>query len=125
MKIYKYIIYTLLAVYSFGCSEEFLDLTPQSNLTSNNFYQNEADYEAAIAGVYYQWAEMTVRPLYLAEYRSDNIKYWRLLYNEFSENTFGPSSTEVIWGNFYRTVIHPSNVIINTIDDVEMDAKLI
>ncbi len=118
----KYIIYALLVVLLVGCSEDFLDLTPPSNLTADQFYQTEADYETAIAGVYYQWAEMTVRPLYQAEYRSDNIKYWRLLYNEFSSNNFGPSSTEVIWGNFYRNVIQPSNRIINTIDDIEMDA---
>ena len=121
MKKYKFIYYALLAIFLFGCSEDFLELTPQSNLTSNKFYQSKADYEAAIVGVYYQWAEMTVRPHYLAEYRSDNIRYWRLLYNEFSENNFGPSSTDVIWGNFYRNVIHPSNVIINSIDDTEID----
>lgn len=118
----KYIICSLLVVFLIGCKEDFLELTPQSSLTGDQFYQSEADFETAIAGVYYQWAEMTVRPLYQAEFRSDNLRYWRLLYNEFSSNNWGPSSTSVIWGNFYQTVIHPSNVIINQIDEVEMDA---
>jgi hypothetical protein len=118
----KYIVCSLLVVFLIGCKEDFLELTPQSSLTADQFYQNEADYETAIAGVYYQWAEMTTRPLYQAEFRSDNIKYWRLLYNEFSSNEWGPSSTEVIWGNFYQTIIHPSNAILSTIDEIEMDA---
>lgn len=104
-----------------GCSEDFLELTSQSNLTADQFYQNEADYETAIAGVYYKWAEMSVRPRMMAEYRSDNIKYWRLLYGEMSMNTLGPSSTEVLWGRFYKDVVHTSNMIINTIDEIDMD----
>jgi hypothetical protein len=118
----KSIIYALLLVLLSGCGEEYLELTSQSNLTADQFYKTEADFETAIAGIYYKWAEMSVRPRMMAEYRSDNIKYWRLLYGEMSMNVLGPSSTEVLWGRFYKDVIHPSNMILTSIDEVEMDA---
>lgn len=120
----KSIVFSLLVLFMSGCNEDFLELTSQSNLTADQFYQNEADYETAIAGVYYKWAEMSVRPRMMAEYRSDNIKYWRLLYGEMSMNTLGPSSTEVLWGRFYKDVVHTSNMIINSIDEIEMDSNV-
>ena len=117
----KLIICSLLAVLFSGCGDDFLDLKPVSNLTMDQFYKNGSDYETAIMGVYYNFAEWVLRPRMMSEYRSDNIKFWRLIYGEFSNNTLSSNTTEIIWGQIYKTLVNPSNNIINTIDVIVMD----
>jgi starch-binding outer membrane protein, SusD/RagB family len=118
----KTILYAILVLFFSGCSEDYLKLSPVTTLTMDQFYKTQADYETAIMGVYYGWAEMTVRPMGLAELRSDNIGGNNLLYAEFTNNSFSLNGTNVFWGPYYQTVINPSSIIINTIDGVEMDA---
>ena len=120
----KAIIISLLFIIFSGCSEDMLDLPPKATLTVDQFYVTADDFETAIAGVYYQWQELTIRPRMMCEYRSDNIRYFRLLYGEMSSNTLGPSSTEVVWGAIYKTVIHPANMILLNIDDADIDASV-
>ena len=119
----KSISFALLVVFLSGCNEDYLVLKPVSNLTMDQFYKTKADYETAITGVYNGWAEMTVRPMMMAELRSDNIGSDQLLYGEFSNNNFSLNSTNVFWGPYYQYVINPANIIINTIDAVEMDTE--
>ena len=117
----KTILYAILVLFLTGCSDDFLNLSPVTTLTMDQFYKTKADFETAITGVYYGWAEMTVRPMMMAELRSDNVGGNNLLYLEFTNNSFSLNGTNVFWGPFYRDVINPSNMIINTIDAVEMD----
>lgn len=118
----KSITYALLVLFLIGCSEDFLELKPVTNLTMDQFYKTKADYETAITGVYAGWAEMTVRPMMMAELRSDNMAGNNLLYAEFTTNSFSLNGSNVLWGPFYRDVINPASIIISTIDAVEMDA---
>lgn len=117
-------MYVVLVLFLSGCSEEFLDLKPVATLTMDQFYKTQGDFETAITGVYYGWAEMTVRPMMMAELRSDNIRGNALLYAEFTDNSFSLNGSNVLWGPFYRDVINPSNIIINSIDAIQMDASV-
>ena len=117
----KSIFYALLVLFLTGCKEDLLELSPVTTLTMDQFYKTQGDFETAIMGAYYGWAEMTVRPMMLAELRSDNVGGINLLYAEFTDNSFSLNGTNVFWGPFYRDVINPSSIIINTIDAVQMD----
>jgi starch-binding outer membrane protein, SusD/RagB family len=120
----KSIFFALLVIFLTGCREDLLDLSPVTTLTMDQFYKTQADFETAIMGVYSGWADMTVRPMMLAELRSDNIGGNNLLYAEFTNNSFSLNGTNVFWSPFYLNVINPSNIILNNIDAIEMDAAV-
>ena len=50
--ILKYTAITGLTLASFGCSEEFLDKTPQSQITLDNFYQTKEQVYASTSSLY-------------------------------------------------------------------------
>ncbi|CAN0483010.1 unnamed protein product, partial [Scytosiphon promiscuus] len=62
-----------------GCSEEFLDVTPNHYLTEGNFYQTEEDFEQALLGVYGGLQDYVLSAHFLEEGRSDNTTYDNLL----------------------------------------------
>lgn len=48
----KYILIVIVAIYSFGCGEEFVDLNPKSSIVSTSFYQTEEELFEALVAVY-------------------------------------------------------------------------
>lgn len=62
-----------------GCSEEFLDVTPNHYLTEGNFYQTEEDFDQALLGVYGGLQDYVLSAHFLEEGRSDNTTYDNLL----------------------------------------------
>ncbi len=67
-----------ILIYS-GCSDEFLDITPNHYLTEGNFYQTEQDFNQAVLGVYGSLQDYTLSAHFLEEGRSDNTTYDNLL----------------------------------------------
>jgi starch-binding outer membrane protein, SusD/RagB family len=50
---YKFLVLvSVVAVFFASCSESFFDSTPKGTPNSGDFYKNEADFNAALAGVY-------------------------------------------------------------------------
>ena len=62
-----------------GCSDEFLDVTPNHYLTEGNFYQTEEDFDQAVLGVYGSLQDYVLSAHFLEEGRSDNTTYDNLL----------------------------------------------
>lgn len=118
--LYKGIILILFIGILNGCNEGFLELSPKTTLTIDQFYKTEADFETAILGIYGNWATQTDREMMLTEFRADNLTNSQYLFQEFSIDQFGPNTTEIIWF-FYQKFVHPANVIITEIEDAEID----
>lgn len=73
--ILKYVsIAVAVAIFSIGCKKEFLDTVPISFNSEANFYQTEADFDKAMAGVYNKLlAFPDINNIYLSEVRSSNF----------------------------------------------------
>jgi hypothetical protein len=55
-----------------ACNEDFLNLSPETNLTSSTFYKTESHFELALVGVYTQLRGIVSPGHYMDEMRSDN-----------------------------------------------------
>jgi len=116
-----------------SCQSDFLDLTPQSQPNTDNFYQTANDFNNAVNGAYdvlqssnqYGGDFNT-----LLEARSDNV-----LDNDPSSNAglrynidrfIEPTTNTILrdtWGSLY-TGINRTNLILDKIDAVTIDAPL-
>ncbi len=71
-------IYITSVLLLFGCSDSFLDLSPESNLSDKTFFQTEDQFERATAGVYEAVRSTVGKSGFLmGEERSDNAHYVR------------------------------------------------
>src|SRR5690606_33167390 len=74
----KYLfIAAVLLIFGQSCSSEFLELTPESSVTTGNFYQTQNHFEQALTGVYssLRSAKGSVASWVMGEMRSDNTFY--------------------------------------------------
>ena len=55
-----------------SCSDKFLDLSPETNLTDASFFKTESHFDLALVGVYEQLRGIIYPGLYMDEMRSDN-----------------------------------------------------
>lgn len=123
MKNYKKIIYPfLLIVLLIGCEEQ-LNVSPESSITSNSFWQTENDARGALYGMYSQFrSTFDFKLTFWAEFRSgyfqdgtsggasDWDKWW---FNELDANT---SNTN--WSELYR-LINDANLILKYVPEIE------
>tara|TARA_R110002020_G_scaffold303939_1_gene519361 strand:+ start:6881 stop:8512 length:1632 start_codon:yes stop_codon:yes gene_type:complete len=113
--IYSLLIVTLFASF-YSCTDE-LEIEPEDQITKENFYQSEADFQAATA------------PLYNRVWFSFNDKFYFGLGDGRSYNLYAPFSDYVYpfsdlaetgltgplveaWGSFYNVIQQSNNVII-------------
>ena len=74
----KIILSCLVAIGLSGCTAEFLEITPETSLSSVTFFKTEADFTQAVNACY-----VPLRTIYndrsylLAEMHSDNTYYYR------------------------------------------------
>ena len=106
-----------------GCNEDFIDLQPQNSGTIDLFYQNQTDFETAIAGIYYKFRTVNDVEFFYGEFRSDNLTAAKQIVYEWASNDIGPTSTDRFWA-LYTSLVHPANVILERIDEVEMDSDI-
>lgn len=118
-----------------GC-KKFLDLKPETSLSSETFFKNEADFKQAVNAAY-----VPLRPIFndrswvLGEMHSDNTYYPRnILFGavdatenvaDFAVPTANGVTTNGHVLNQYRLdyqIIARTNQILSTIDNVEFDA---
>jgi hypothetical protein len=104
-----------------GCSEDFLEMTPNSQMTVGNFFQSNAELQAATAPLYSKvWFDFNDKFYYaLGDGRSNNLfaPYSDYIYpfTNFTETSLtGPLVSA--WQSLYN-VVGQSNNTINNIKD--------
>lgn len=94
----KHIYISLIAIfYLTGCSDDFLELVPESSVTSGNFYKTEAQFNQALHGAYASVREVkgSVAAWSMGEMRSDNTHL------EFNVTNRGPQYIEREYADFF------------------------
>ncbi|MGK7393580.1 MAG: RagB/SusD family nutrient uptake outer membrane protein [Candidatus Cyclobacteriaceae bacterium M3_2C_046] len=125
----KILVISFLILVFTSCQDEFLNLTPVSQLNVNDFYKTALDMENAVNAAY-----ASLHPIYedmyvFAEVRSDNatvpISGSVTTQDEFDR--FYISSTNPLiddmWENLYRGIAR-TNVVIGRIENVNMEEGL-
>lgn len=113
-----------------ACQEDFLQEKVYDTLTPINFYQNEADVQAALIAVYSTMREQNAwgRQIWLgAEYPSsatwpnNSGESWR---TEMDQFTWTASSTgfKQIWESLYK-MINRANTVLQYIDEVSYSSQ--
>lgn len=121
----KYLCVLLLAVSLTSCSK-FLELTPNSQMSNNDFYNNQNDFDRALLGAY-----ASIRGLYsgsaiqyAGDLRTDNAEiHWSspaIDEMQFEQNALTSTNglVRTIWTTCLRTVSR-CNTILNRIEGVD------
>ncbi|MGQ1788167.1 RagB/SusD family nutrient uptake outer membrane protein [Saccharicrinis sp. GN24d3] len=119
----RYIAYFICGLLPFlwACEDEFLTQKPDDKLTSDAFYRNQADAEAALATVYAQigaadrW-NVTEVNFVVEHFRSDMCMPGPDRYADWTaistfSNTEGNSRSTIYWQDAYRGIFHANQVI--------------
>jgi hypothetical protein len=115
--ILKYTVLTGLTLASFGCSEEFLDKTPQSQITLDNFYQTKEQVYASTSSLYSKpWFNYHyLAPHYIEAMAGNTIHpndgnvLQYLLFNVQGNQ----AEMNLMWGSFFRVVGFSNSIIKN------------
>jgi hypothetical protein len=69
----KNLLYIVICSICLGaCSKDMLDLVPETHLSSESFFKNEAQFNQALAGAYTNLRGVAFTGIYMDEMRSDN-----------------------------------------------------
>lgn len=139
MKIFLYILLILNIGMLFSCGDEFLDVTPQNELTDKTFWKSEDDADLALNGCYRLWESFTNIVLFDGAsdnaYEKSNFGYMVLGNGTLTPASYGPGSwidwvlysdaggewaSSVNWFTYAR-IRKYNNFLIN-IENVPMDA---
>jgi starch-binding outer membrane protein, SusD/RagB family len=115
--ILKYTAMTGLVLASFGCSEEFLDKTPQSQITLDNFYQTKEQVYASTASLYSKpWFNYHYLANHYVEAMAGNTIHPNngaiLQYALFNVQG-NEQELNLMWGSFFRVVGFANSIIKN------------
>lgn len=93
----KNILIILITVIITSCSDDFLNLVPESSITSGNFYKTEAHFDQALVGAYtsVRAVKGSVASWVMGEMRSDNTHL------EFNISNRGPQYIEREYADFF------------------------
>lgn len=134
----KYISYIILGLMPFvwGCEDSFLTETPDDKLTSDAFYRNLTDAEAALAATYAQigandrWNVSEVN-FVVEHFRSDMCQPGPDQYADWTAisiftNTAGNSRSSIYWRDAYIGLNHANQVIekVGAMPDSKIDPEL-
>ena len=132
MTMNRYIILTLLLTASFGCSKEFIDLQPISEMNAGTFYKTEKDMNQAVMSPYASLRNLHNQSfIYMGEVRSDNTTFSWVPGNSkdmTSIDNFGDvllsdnSFVLDFWNRSYNTILR-CNIVLDKIDDVAFTDK--
>jgi tetratricopeptide (TPR) repeat protein len=98
----------LLTVIIASCSEDFLNLVPESSITSGNFYKTEGHFNQALVGAYasVRATHGSIASWVMGEMRSDNTHL------EFNITNRGPGFIEREYADFFMDDVN-SNLVAN------------
>lgn len=128
-------IAALLALTLGACKEDFLDVPPQTSLSTPVFFKTQADFQQAINGAY-----APLRGLYsgnngawaMGEQRSDNTMYKfnpsdrGSIQSEFVKDFTDDANNPIPANKYFTdyTIIARANQVLEPIDKVEFDAAV-
>jgi starch-binding outer membrane protein, SusD/RagB family len=121
-KIYSIIVIGLLSAGILSCKEDLINITPPTNNTANNFYQDEYQLNQAVMAIYNSYLIVPVTSnWYLSEVRSDNTREINSggAQRDWADvGLFQASSQtgalQAAWTNLYA-VIYRSNIMLEKI----------
>lgn len=131
MKIKVIILVGLVSIGLTSC-EDFLNLTPHSAVTPENFFKSESDFRQAVDGIY-----APLQQLYnnnsswaMGEMRSDNTHYfynvdYRLPFPEEIADFINGSENDVTPNKYYSNfdIINRANQVLNIIDAADLESS--
>lgn len=128
MKQNKIIIITFLMMGALSSCKKFLDLRPEAQISSANFYLNSNDFQTALTGVYgtFRGLFSSSNMLYIGELTTDNTEIqWSspsVSEMQLDQNAVNPTNgyVDAVW-NTCLTTISRCNTILNRIDKVDFD----
>jgi len=132
----RLILIVLAGLMMTGC-KKFLEVVPETNLSSATFFQSESDFKQAVNGAYAPLRTIVNGPAYiLGEMHSDNTYYYRnILFGavdptenvaDFALPSSGGLTTNANVLTQYRQdylIISRVNQILTTIDAVDFNAE--
>ncbi|MHA4807384.1 RagB/SusD family nutrient uptake outer membrane protein [Flavitalea flava] len=135
---YRKILTIVLAGYSLTGCHKFLDIAPQTSLTSETFFKTQADFQQAVNATYNPLREIYNNQIfYTTEMHSDNAYYYRnpqFGATEQQENLadFAITVSNNLMTNRhvtqqyrdYYVIISRCNQILATIDAIDFDASV-
>lgn len=99
------ILYTLLVSIFLlsSCKKDFLDLVPESSVTSGNFYQTESHFNQALVGAYQAVRNVKggLSAWAMGDFRSDNTHY---KYNPGNRGSFFLESIDLFLDDQFSTI---------------------
>ncbi len=135
MKSLKHLaLYAATALFTASCSD-YLDVKPLSSISTENFYQTEAQMDQALTGVYGCLKPIALYSLQMSEQRSDNI--WLLNDTKQNDqvdialfNSDGLVSDETIyncWADYFSIVASANKLLdkldANALSDASLQAE--
>ena len=121
-----YLLFTAL-LFSTSCSKDFIEISPENFLNSEDFFKTQDDFNAAVLAVYAKLQAQVGLYFELAEWRSDNLVLGAPTagtQDRFNINKFQETSANGIilnaWGNFYNGIFR-ANVITDKIGGADFD----
>jgi hypothetical protein len=75
MKPLKYLFFAIVLSLNSSCNEDFLELYPEGNLNTGNFYKSTQDFQQALVGAYVPLRNVANIAFFMDEMRSDNTEY--------------------------------------------------
>ena len=130
----SFIIYGSMIISSLlvgSCKKDFLDLTPISSVTTDNFYQNANDIKNAMNGVYasLQLPGIHINNYIFGDIRSDDTQPVAsgsvTDQDEFDRFYIRTTNPFILarWNDSYRSVSR-CNAVLDRIGDIDMDDAL-
>jgi starch-binding outer membrane protein, SusD/RagB family len=111
----KQAILVLLAVITLSCSEDFLEITNQNELSSDNFFSKIENFDLALNGTYDAVKNLDlfgqtfyVQTLLALPHESD---YWNAQCR--NEVTSADGNVYIAWRGFYRIVTRANDIVEN------------
>ena len=123
------IITTGILLFTLSSCEDFLDVVPETTLSTASFFQSEEDFEQAVGGIYAPLQDLYERDWIMTEMRSDNTFFIFDVANrgpkpEEDVATFMVESNnrnvEDQWSYNYL-IISRANQVLDAIREVEFD----
>jgi len=130
MKIRNFLLIISSVTFMYGCSDDFLTLTPYNKVTTENLFKKAEDFNITVIGCYSKLQGQISFYEELSEYRSDNMYITaptagtqdRYDIDQFVE-TAANGILSSAWANFNNGV-YRCNIVLDRIDEATFDQQL-
>ncbi|SHF19329.1 Starch-binding associating with outer membrane [Fodinibius roseus] len=127
----SFMIMSVLMITSAGCTDSFLDVTPEDTLAPGNFYQNEEDAVAAAYSVYERLGTPDLYNMdgvmFILANASDQaqppgVDASRAALNQYEVTALNPITSA--WWRASFQIINRANAVTDNVPDIDMDSEL-